>query len=63
MDAMELCEELKLWAKDDIVPADLQELCKQSAHKLIQLQVENEQEYSRGYKDGLEKAGEIITES
>lgn len=38
MSEIELCRELWLWAKDDIVPSDLQGLCKQSAKKLKQLQ-------------------------
>ncbi len=30
--------ELRLWAKDDIVPGDLQELCKQAATSITKLQ-------------------------
>lgn len=30
--------ELKLWAKDDIVPSDLQGLCKQAATSIAKLQ-------------------------
>lgn len=31
-------DELRLWAKDDIVPSDLQELCKQAATSIATLQ-------------------------
>ena len=30
-------DELRLWAKDDIVPGDLQELCKQAATSITRL--------------------------
>ena len=33
--------ELRLWAKNDIVPSDLQELCKQAAASIAKLQAEN----------------------
>ena len=35
--------ELRLWAKDDIVPTDLQGLCKVAANSIKALRAENEQ--------------------
>ena len=39
---MQLYRELELWSKDDIVPSDLQTVCRISAIKLKELQAENE---------------------
>jgi len=39
---MQLYRELELWSKDDIVPSDLQTVCRISAIKLKKLQAENE---------------------
>ena len=41
---MQLYRELELWSKDDIVPSDLQTVCRISAIKLKELQAENEQQ-------------------
>ena len=46
--------ELLLWAKDDIVPTDLQVLCKSAANSIKQL--ETKLENSKQYAGGLENA-------